>query len=97
MTDEEHLARIEEVLDKDGVFLSKSTSQLARGPCPRPTMTKSEPVGISEIAERLGQRRQTVAIWHHRGQLPDPRWTVSGNPAWEWADIDKWWTERPKS
>lgn len=57
----------------------------------------TEPVGISEIADRLEVRRQTVAIWHHRGQLPEPRWTVSGNPAWEWADIEKWWADRPKS
>jgi hypothetical protein len=49
-----------------------------------------DPVGVREIAERLGARRQTVAIWHHRGLLPPARWTVSGAPAWNWPDIERW-------
>lgn len=44
------------------------------------------PVGVAEIAERLGQRRQTVAQWKLRGKLPEPRWVVSGQPAWSWED-----------
>lgn len=49
-----------------------------------------EPVGIAEVAERLGQRRQTVAQWNFRGLMPIPRWTVSGHPAWNWSDIEEW-------
>ncbi len=50
-----------------------------------------DPVGMVEIGERLGGvRRQTVAQWHYRGLLPEPRWTVSGYPAWNWPDIEKW-------
>jgi hypothetical protein len=22
--------------------------------------------------------------------MPDPRWTVSGQPAWDWAEIEAW-------
>lgn len=48
------------------------------------------PVGASEIAVRLRVRQQTVHAWRHRGLLPDPTWTVSGQPAWDWADIEAW-------
>lgn len=52
-----------------------------------------EPVGEKEIGERLGVRKQTVAMWLHRPPvvpLPPPRWTVSGNPAWNWPDVEAW-------
>jgi hypothetical protein len=49
-----------------------------------------DPVGMVEIGERLGARRQTVAQWHFRRLLPAPRWTVSGYPAWNWPDIERW-------
>lgn len=49
-----------------------------------------EPVGMVEIGERLGARRQTVAQWHFRRLLPEPRWTVSGHPAWNWPDVERW-------
>ena len=50
----------------------------------------ADPVGTADIAERLGVKQQTVAMWKYRGLLPEPRWTVSGLPAWEWSDIEKW-------
>lgn len=49
-----------------------------------------EPVGSDDIADRLGVKRQTVAMWRYRGVLPDPSWTVSGRPAWNWPDVEKW-------
>lgn len=56
-----------------------------------------EPVGLVEIAERLGVKRETAGMWHYRSQrgelpvpMPEPRWTVSGGPAWRWSDIEKW-------
>ena len=49
-----------------------------------------QPVGAAEIAERLGVRPQTVAMWKLRGRLPAPRWTVHGLPAWNWPDIERW-------
>lgn len=49
-----------------------------------------EPVGIAEIADRLGVKRPTVDIWRQRNLLPEPRWTVGGRPAWNWPDIQGW-------
>lgn len=57
----------------------------------------SEPVGLVEIAERLGVKRETAGMWHYRSErgelpvpMPAPRWIVSGAPAWRWADIERW-------
>jgi hypothetical protein len=55
-----------------------------------PTAETCDPVGTREIAERLGVRQQTVAQWKLRGRLPPPRWSISGNPAWNWPTIAKW-------
>ena len=49
-----------------------------------------DPVGINEIAERLGVPRNTVDIWRYRKRLPEPAWTVGGRPAWNWPDIKSW-------
>ena len=49
-----------------------------------------EPVGVREIAERLGVSQGLVSQWRFRGYLPEPRWTVSGLPAWNWPDIARW-------
>jgi predicted DNA-binding transcriptional regulator AlpA len=49
-----------------------------------------DPVGLAEIAVRLGVARQTVDNWRTKGVLPEPKWTVGGRPAWDWADIDAW-------
>jgi hypothetical protein len=51
---------------------------------------ESIPVGAAEIAARLGVRPQTVHTWRHRKLLPPPRWTVSGQPAWDWPEIVIW-------
>ncbi len=51
---------------------------------------ESLPVGAAEIAKRLGVRPQTVHAWRHRKLMPQPRWTVSGQPAWAWAEIEAW-------
>jgi hypothetical protein len=50
----------------------------------------SIPVGAAEIAERIGVRPQTVHAWRHRKLMPAPRWTVSGQPAWDWSEIEDW-------
>ena len=56
-----------------------------------------DPVGVLEISERLGVKQRTVSMWKYRELLPEPRWTVSGMPAWEWRDIERWArkTDRP--
>ncbi len=58
------------------------------------------PVGIVEIAERLGVQRSTVDKWRERSSplspdflpvpLPKPKWIVGGRPAWSLADIERW-------
>lgn len=49
------------------------------------------PVGLTEIAARLGVRQQSAQNWRTRGVLPAPRWTVGGGPAWSWErDICPW-------
>lgn len=48
------------------------------------------PVGAAEIASRLGVKPQTVHTWRQRGLVPDPPWSVSGQPAWDWPDIEAW-------
>lgn len=51
----------------------------------------AEPVGIKEIAARLGVKPQTVQNWRSGGRFPAPRWTVGGGPAWCWRlDVAPW-------
>lgn len=49
-----------------------------------------DPVGADDIADRLGVKRQTVAMWRYRKLLPEPSWTVSGRPAWNWPNVQRW-------
>lgn len=57
-----------------------------------------EPVGVREVAERLGVQQQTVSMWRYRKLMPPPRWTVSGQPAWDWRDIEAWaWNTNRKN
>jgi predicted DNA-binding transcriptional regulator AlpA len=53
-------------------------------------LAETSPVGAAEIAARLGVKPQTVHTWRQRGLLPTPRWTVSGQPAWDWSEIEEW-------
>lgn len=53
-------------------------------------MEPDDIVGIKEIAEWLGRKPQTVALWRHRKLLPDEEGTVSGAPAWHWKTIAEW-------
>jgi hypothetical protein len=58
----------------------------------RLTTAQAAPVGLVEIAERLGLRRQTISVWRTRHpDFPHPRWRVSGLPAWDWRrDVLPW-------
>lgn len=49
-----------------------------------------DPVGIREIAERLGVQRRTIDQWRIRGRMPAPDWMVGGRPAWAWETIRSW-------
>jgi len=50
----------------------------------------ADPVGLSDIADRLGVARQTAKSWNQRGLLPPPMWRASGSPLWDWPDIERW-------
>lgn len=51
----------------------------------------AEPVGVADIAVRAGVAAVTVRQWRRRHRdFPAPRWTVSGQPAWDWADVESW-------
>ena len=54
------------------------------------SLPEAIPVGAAEIASRLAVKAQTVHTWRQRGVLPLPRWTVSGQPAWDWPEIEEW-------
>jgi predicted DNA-binding transcriptional regulator AlpA len=59
------------------------------------TRDEADPVGVTEIAERLAVKHNTVQHWRIRhDSFPGPRWTVGGRPAWNWADIAAWHAER---
>lgn len=49
-----------------------------------------DPVGVVDIAERLGVRRQTVAVWKVRELLPEPDWQRGAGPLWQWLTIERW-------
>lgn len=49
-----------------------------------------QPVGLEEIAQRLGIKRNTADQWRQRGLLPQPEWPVGGRPAWPWGVIAAW-------
>lgn len=49
-----------------------------------------DPVGVAEIAIRLGVKRQTVAAWKVRGILPEPDVTLAMGPLWSWDRIKTW-------
>lgn len=52
---------------------------------------RSDPVGVIEIAQRLGVLDRSVHKMIQRGRLPAPDYdTVNGSRAWEWRTI-LWW------
>lgn len=49
------------------------------------------PVGKLEIAERLNVTPAAIDKWRSRhDDFPAPKWSVSGNPCWEWEDVWQW-------
>ena len=51
----------------------------------------ADPVGVIEIAHRLGVRDRTVHMWSYRQILPPPDYdSVNGCRAWEWATMLEW-------
>lgn len=48
-------------------------------------------VGTVEIASRLGVTRAAIDQWHRRPVgFPEPKWTIGGRPAWDWAEVKRW-------
>ncbi len=51
----------------------------------------ADPVGVREIAERLGASRKTVWKWTNQGIFPDAEYpAVNTFPAWEWETVLRW-------
>lgn len=76
----------------DAALRAVLTHDLDPTPLPDPA-TLVDVVGLVEIADRLGVKEQTARNWRTRpaAGLPEPRWTVSGSPAWSWeTDIYPW-------
>jgi hypothetical protein len=46
-----------------------------------------QPMGTVEISQLIGIPVAVVSQWHRRGHLAPARWTVSGRPAWSYADV----------
>lgn len=82
----------------DSAMLSNVTSGLCRDmliesryPLEYRLHDPAAPVGLKEIAGRLGTKRGTVDRWRDRGVLPEPTWpSVGGRPAWRWGLIRDW-------
>jgi hypothetical protein len=58
------------------------------------------PVGVDEIAVRLGVTRNTVVTWRQRSRtwkkvprFPEPAGRISGRFWWWWADVEAWAVE----
>lgn len=50
-----------------------------------------EPVGVLEIAERLGVQDRSVHMMKRRERLPRPDYAqINGSAAWDWRTI-LWW------
>jgi hypothetical protein len=54
------------------------------------TVRVDDPVGLAELAERLGVQRNTAEMWRKRRLLPEPTVVVSGTPVWSWRAIERW-------
>jgi predicted site-specific integrase-resolvase len=48
-----------------------------------------EPMGVAEVADMLGVKRDTVDKWLFRGLL-EPRWRLVAGPIFERADVEQW-------
>ena len=66
-------------------------------PVPPPAIDcDTDPVGVIEIAARLGVRDRSVHKMKQRGVLPRPdHESVNGSRAWEWRNI-LWWAGETK-
>jgi predicted DNA-binding transcriptional regulator AlpA len=51
-------------------------------------------LGISEIAEEVNARRQTVAQWYNRNKLPEPTQVLAAGPVWTREAIQDWITAK---
>ncbi|HEX9230044.1 MAG TPA: MerR family transcriptional regulator, partial [Arthrobacter sp.] len=43
-----------------------------------------------EVEEKSGVKAATLRVWHNRGKLPEPDFTVGQSPAWKPETIQPW-------
>lgn len=53
-------------------------------------MGDCDPVGVPELADRLGVAATTPHQWKGRGLMPPHDYVVSGVPAWDWYKVLEW-------
>jgi hypothetical protein len=48
-----------------------------------------EPLGVAEVATRLGVSRSRVHFLRSRTDFPAPKWNLACGPIWDSRDIDR--------
>ena len=59
-------------------------------------MKSSDLLGVHEVAEYLGLKRQTVSVYVLRGIMPKPVARLKCGPVWSRGSIDVWQKGRLK-
>ncbi len=54
------------------------------GDSPVPT---TDPVGVTDIAHRIGLPYSRVRGWHNRGYLGEPQYRIEAGPLWAWEVV----------
>jgi hypothetical protein len=54
---------------------------------------KQDILGIAEIGEWLGLKRQEIAQWKYLGKLPKPDYELKATPIWKKETLIKWKSE----
>ena len=59
-----------------------------------PGASKLDLVGLAEVAELLGTRRQQAVRWTQQADFPEPVARLRMGPIWRRADVTRWAKQR---
>ena len=79
---------VEEWSTDRGAYLADLAAPPAELPPAAPV--RERVLGLADLADHVGAKRQTAYKWQSRGQLPPHDLTVSGGPAWYLSTVDAW-------